>query len=164
MFAFSLFWGYIWYSQGMLIWYANIPEETGFVVARLGSQFIQDTWYLEGFWTRVSEPYARVTLFTWILLWVLPFWVLLGQRPKKTPAILGTIAAGSVFGFWIERYILVTPSLVSPEDVLAGAPVTPLGLVEIGIGLGFLGLFFLCFLGFSRVFPGVLPAKDQGTP
>ncbi len=117
---------------------------------------------MEGFWTRISEPYARVTLLTWILLWVLPFWVLLGQRPKKTPAILGTIAAGSVFGFWIERYILVTPSLVTPEDVLAGAPVTPLGLVEIGIGLGFLGLFFLCFLGFSRVFPGVLPAR--GTP
>ena len=159
IFAFSIFWMYLFWSQYLVIWYGNIPEETSFVVARLGSQFIQDTWYMEGFWTRISEPYARVTLFAWLLLWVLPFWVLLGRRPKKTPSILGTIAAGSVFGFWIERYILVTPSLVSPEDVLAGAPVTPLGLVEIGIGLGFLGLFFLCFLGFSRVFPGVLPAK-----
>ena len=109
--------------------------------------------------TRSGEPYAKVTLIAWILLWVLPFWVLLGQRPKKTPSILGSIAAGSVFGFWLERYVLVTPSLVPPEDVLAGAAIRPLGLVEIGIALGFLGLFFLCFLAFSRVFPAVLPSR-----
>jgi Ni/Fe-hydrogenase subunit HybB-like protein len=159
VFAFSIFWMYLFWSQYLVIWYGNIPEETEFVVARLGSQFIQDTWYLQGFWTRLSEPYAKVTLLAWILLWVLPFWVLLGQRPKKTPAILGAIATGSVFGFWIERYVLVTPSLVAPEAVLAGAPITPLGGIEIGIGLGFLGLFFLCFLVFSRVFPGVLPPR-----
>jgi hypothetical protein len=160
IFAFSIFWMYLFWSQYLVIWYGNIPEETGFLLARLGSQFLQDTWYLEGFWARISEPYAKVTLFAWILLWVLPFWVLLGQRPKKTPVILGSIATGSVFGFWIERYVLVTPSLVTPEDVLAGAPITPLGLIEIGIGLGFLGLFFLCFLAFSRAFPGVLPSRS----
>jgi hypothetical protein len=160
VFAFSIFWMYLFWSQYLVIWYGNIPEETGFVVARLGSQFVQDTWYLEGFWTRIAEPYAKVTLTAWILLWVLPFWVLRGQRPKKTPAILGGIAAGSLFGFWLERYVLVTPSLVTPEDVLAGAPIQPLGLAEIGIGLGFLGLFFLCFFAFSRVFPAVLPSRS----
>jgi hypothetical protein len=160
IFAFSIFWMYLFWSQYLVIWYGNIPEETGFVVARLGSQFIQDTWYLKGFWTRVGEPYALITLFAWVLLWVLPFWVLLGQRPKKTPAILGTIAFGSVFGFWVERYILITPSLVAPAEVLAGAPVTPLGGIEIGIALGFIGLFGLSALVFARVFPGVLPARD----
>jgi hypothetical protein len=159
IFAFSIFWMYLFWSQYLVIWYGNIPEETGFVVARLGSQFVQDTWYLEGFWTRLGEPYAKVTLTAWILVWVLPFWILLGQRPKKTPAILGSIAAGSVFGFWLERYVLVTPSLVTPEDVLAGAPIQPLGIPEVGIALGFLGLFFLCFLTFSRFFPGVLPER-----
>jgi hypothetical protein len=160
IFAFSIFWMYLFWSQYLVIWYGNIPEETGFVSARLGSQFLQDTWFMTGFWERVSEPYARLTLSTWILLWVLPFWVLLGQKPKKTPAILGAIAAGSVFGFWLERYILVTPSLISPEAVLAGAPVTPFGWVEISVGLGFVGIFFLCFLTFARVFPGALPAGD----
>jgi Ni/Fe-hydrogenase subunit HybB-like protein len=151
---------YLFWSQYLVIWYGNIPEETGFMVARLGSQFVQDTWYMQGFWERISEPYAKITLLAWILLWVIPFWVLLGARPKKTPAILGTVACGSLLGFWIERYILVTPSLVSPEAVLEGAPITLLGGIEIGIALGFIGLFCLCFLTFGKVFPGVLPGKS----
>jgi hypothetical protein len=160
VFAFSIFWMYLFWSQYLVIWYGNIPEETGFVSARLGSQFLQGTWYMEGFWTRVNEPYALMTLFTWVLLWVLPFWVLLGARPKKSPAVLGSICAGSMFGFWLERYILVTPSLIKPEEVLAGAQVSPFGLIELGIALGFIGLFFLSFLAFSRVFPGAIPVKS----
>jgi hypothetical protein len=158
IFAFSIFWMYLFWSQYLVIWYGNVPEETSFVVARLGSQFVQDTWYLEGFWSRIAEPYAKITLVTWILCWVIPFWVLLGQRPKKTPVILGLVAAGLLLGFWLERYILVTPSLVSPAQVLEGAPITVFGLIEIGLALGFVGGFFLCFLTFARVFPGVLPA------
>jgi hypothetical protein len=157
VFAFSIFWMYLFWSQYLVIWYGNIPEETGFVAARLGTQFLQDTWHLAGFFERVAEPYVYLTLFTWLLLWVLPFWVLLGARPKKTPAILGTICAGSLFGFWLERYILVTPSLVPPADVLAGAPVSPFGLIEIGVALGFVGLFFLSIHAFGRVFPGAIP-------
>jgi hypothetical protein len=159
IFAFSIFWMYLFWSQYLVIWYGNIPEETEFIVSRLGSQFLQDTWYMTGFWERVAEPYARITLVTWILVWVIPFWVLLGQRPKKTPTILAVVSAGSLLGFWLERYILVTPSLVDPEAVLAGAPVTLFGAVELGISAGFVGLFFLCFLVFGRVFPGAIPVK-----
>jgi Ni/Fe-hydrogenase subunit HybB-like protein len=101
-----------------------------------------------------------VSLSAWLLIWVLPFWVLLGQKPKKTPAILGTIACGSLLGFYLERYILVTPSLVGPQAVLAGAAITPFSPVELGIAAGFVGLFFLCFLSFAKVFPGALPAKS----
>jgi branched-subunit amino acid transport protein AzlD len=160
IFAFSIFWMYLFWSQYFVIWYANIPEETGFIIARLGTQFIQDTWYLGGFWERLAEPYVQITLLAWILIWILPFWVLLGQRPKKTVGILGTIALGSVFGFWLERYVLVTPSLVKPAEVLAGAAaITPTGFIELGIGAGFAGAFFLCFLMFSRVFPGAVPTR-----
>ncbi len=118
---------------------------------------------MEGFWTRVNEPYALITLSTWMLLWVLPFWVLLGARPKKSPAVLGAICVGSLFGFWLERYILVTPSLITPEDVLAGAQASPFGWIELGIALGFIGLFFLSFLAFSRVFPGAIPVQSRST-
>ncbi len=162
VFAFSIFWMYLFWSQYLVIWYGNVPEETFFVEARLGSQFLQDIWYLDGFWTRLDEPYVKITLSTWFLLWVIPFWVLLGQKPKQTPAILGTVTAAMLFGFWLERYILVTPSLVTPADVLAGAPVTPFGWVEVGVGAGFLGLFFLCYLVFARVFPGAVPSKATG--
>ena len=162
VFAFSIFWMYLFWSQYLVIWYGNIPEETGFVVARLGSQFIQDTWYLQGFWTRIAEPYVKITLLTWILCWVVPFWVLLGQRPKKTPVILGTVALGSVVGFWLERYVLVTPSLVPPGSASAPSSLlAPLGGIEVGLALGFVGLFFLCFVVFGRFFPGLLPAESS---
>ena len=66
-----------------------------------------------------------------------------------------------MLGFWIERYILVTPSLVSPDAVRAGAAITPFGVTEIGIGAGFVGLFFLCFLAFGWAFPGAMPARSS---
>jgi hypothetical protein len=160
VFAFSIFWMYLFWSQYFVIWYANIPEETGFIVNRLGTEFVQDTWYFAGYFTRLAEPYVHVTLAAWFLIWVIPFWVLLGAKPKKTPAILGSVALGSLVGFYIERYILVTPSLIPAKAVLAGAAVTPFGTVELGIAAGFIGLFFLCFLGFAKVFPGALPAKS----
>jgi Ni/Fe-hydrogenase subunit HybB-like protein len=160
IFAFSIFWMYLFWSQYFVIWYANIPEETGFVVNRLGTQFVQDTWYFAGFFGRLEQPYVYVSLTVWFLIWVFPFWVLLGQKPKKTPAILGPIALGSLVGFYLERYILVTPSLVPPKAVLAGAAITPFSAVELGIASGFVGLFFLCFLAFAKVFPGALPAKS----
>ena len=59
----------------------------------------------------------------------------------------------------MERYILVTPSLVTPSAVLAGASITPFSPLEIGVAIGFVGLFFLSFLSFAKVFPGALPAK-----
>ena len=91
----------------------------------------------------------KVTLFAWVCVWVIPFWVLLGQRPKRTGWFLGTIAPISAFGFWLERNVLVWPSLV-PEDTWAW-----LGAVQIGIALGFLGAFALVFLMFTRVFPSL---------
>jgi Ni/Fe-hydrogenase subunit HybB-like protein len=160
IFAFSIFWMYLFWSQYFVIWYANIPEETGFVVNRLGTQFVQDTWYFTGFWGRLGQPYVYVSLTVWFLIWVIPFWVLLGQKPKKTPAILGPVALGSLVGFYLERYILVTPSLIPPKAVLAGAAVTPFSPIELGIAAGFVGLYFLCFLSFAKVFPGALPAKS----
>jgi hypothetical protein len=159
LFAFSIFWMYLFWSQYLVIWYGNIPEETGFIQARLGSQFLMDTWYMDGFWERLAEPYVWLTLVAWFLCWVSPFSILLGQKPKKTPAILGGVALGVLIGFWLERFILVTPSLITPEAVLKGASVTPFGWVELAIGGGFVGLFFLCFLGFAKVLPGALPAR-----
>jgi hypothetical protein len=161
VFAFSIFWMYLFWSQYFVIWYANIPEETFFIVDRLGTQFVQDYWYHDQIIERImANPYAVVTLSAWALIWVIPFWVLLGAKPKKTPAILGPVVVGSLLGFYLERYILVTPSLLSPKAVLAGAATSPFGAVELGIAAGFIGLFFLCFLGFAKVFPGALPAKS----
>lgn len=160
IFAFSIFWMYLFFSQYLVIWYANLPEETQFFEARLGSQFMVDksginqlyliqTWGLDKFWERLREPYVKISLFVWACLWIVPFWVLLGQRPKRTPAILGSVAAIMLFGFWLERNVLVWPSLV-PADSWSW-----LGFVQVGIAAGFLGAFVLVFLLFSRRLPSL---------
>jgi hypothetical protein len=148
IFAFSIFWMYLFFSQYLVIWYGNLPEETSFIRDRLGSQFLQSTWYFSGFWGRIwGEPWVPVTLFAWLCVWVIPFWCLLGQKPKRTAWFLGGIAAISAFGFWLERNVLVWPSL-APQDTWAW-----LGWIQVGIALGFLGGFALVYLTFTRVFP-----------
>ena len=152
--AFSVFWMYLFFSQYNVIWYGNIPEETQFFELRLGSQFLQDTWDVD--WRRFDEPYVKLSLTAWVGCWWIPFWVLLGQAPKKTPAILGGVSAAVLLGFWLERNALVWPSLV-PAD--GGAW---LGPIQLGIAGGFLGAYLLVFLIFSRVFP-TLPLPQRGT-
>ena len=152
IFAFSIFWMYLFFSQYIVIWYGNLPEETQFFQARLGSQFLQDSWFWV--WANLDEPYVKLSLSAWVGCWIVPFWVLLGQEPKKTPMILGGVACFVLLGFWLERNALVWPSLV-PEDGMAW-----LGLTQVGIALGFLGAFTLVYLVFSRVFP-TLPLPQR---
>jgi hypothetical protein len=141
---------YLFFSQYLVIWYGNLPEETGFIQDRLGSQFLQSVWHFSGFWGRIwGEPWVKVTLFAWLCIWVIPFWCLLGQRPKRTWWFVASIAAVSAFGFWVERNVLVWPSL-APQDTWAW-----LGWIQIGIALGFQGAFLLVYLTFTRVFPSL---------
>jgi len=167
IFAFSIFWMYLFFAQYLVIWYGNLPEETQFFQARLGSQFLVDksginlmelmrTWDLKYFWDRLTEPYSKITLFVWFCCWVTPFWVLLGQRPKKTPAILGGVALVVMIGFWLERNVLIWPSLV-PKDGLAW-----LGPVQLGVALGFGGAFALVYLLYTRVFPSLAVTGPGG--
>ncbi len=152
VFAFSVFWMYLFFAQYIVIWYGNLPEETQFYASRLGSQFLQDTWNVD--WARFAQPYVPLSLTAWAGCWVIPFWVLLGQRPKRTPWILGPVALAVLVGFWLERNALVWPSLV-PGD--GGAW---LGPIQLGLAAGFLGAFLLVFLAFSRVFPSLpLPQR-----
>jgi hypothetical protein len=155
LFAFSIFWMYLFFSQYLVIWYGNLPEETSFIRARLGTAFLQDVWHFTDWGTRVwGEPWVKVTLGAWICVWLIPFWCLLGQRPKRTWWFIGPIAGISAFGLWLERNVLVWPSLV-PQDTWAW-----LGWVQIGVALGFLGAFALVFLTFTRVFPSLaLPRR-----
>jgi hypothetical protein len=165
VFAFSIFWMYLFWSQYLVIWYGNLPEETGFLQARLGTQFLVDksginqsflveTWGLGLLRDRLREPYAKVSLAVWACCWIVPFWMLLGQRPKKTPWILGPVALVVLIGFWLERNVLVWPSLV-PEDSWAW-----LGAIQLGIAAGFLGAFVAVYLLFSRVVPSLpLPQR-----
>jgi hypothetical protein len=127
IFAFSIFWIYTGFAQYLVIWYGNIPTETFFIVQR--------------FW---HPPWTILAWSTPILIWVIPFLVLLGVRPKRTPGVLGTVSVLGLIGVWILNFILVIPSL-SLDRI-------PLGWIELTITAGFLGLFLLCAIpGLKRV-------------
>ena len=166
-FAFSIFWMYLFWSQYLVIWYGNLPEETQFFADRLGNQFLVDkgattasawakAWSSWDFnWDRLSTAYGWTAMTTWACLWIIPFWVLLGQRPKKTGWILGPVATIVLFGFWLERNLLIWPSVIKDDST------SYLGLTQILIALGFFGAFGLVFLIYTRVFPTIAVPKQD---
>jgi hypothetical protein len=110
--GFIVFWGYMAFSQYMLIWYANIPEET--------------VWYLTrqtGFWVWVT----LALLFGHLLI---PFLGLLSREMKRRKALLGFWAAWMLVVHWVDLYWLVMPGLF-PER-------PPFGIMDVCciVGLG----------------------------
>ncbi len=138
VFGFSVFWTYLMWSQFLVIWYGNLPEETGFVFARL--------W---GEWRPIGTM-------VFLGMFVIPFIGLLGVAPKKTPVTLGLFTAISLVALWLERYLMVMPSVTE-----AAGPV--FGLPEFGPTALFAGLFLLCYGLFGRTFPMVSPRLAEIT-
>jgi len=133
LFAFSCFWGYLWFCQYMLIWYANIPEEVTHYVART-----QGGW---GPWFFVNPA---VNL-------VLPLFALLPVRVKKNDTLLGAICVTLVAGHWLDLYLLVGPPLAAEGPRFGGA--------EIGIPLACVALLvLLCDRALAR--RPMLPAGE----
>jgi Ni/Fe-hydrogenase subunit HybB-like protein len=137
-FGFSVFWTYLMWAQFLVIWYGNLPEETGFVFARL--------W---GHWLPIGVA----------VLWgmfLIPFFGLLGVRPKKSRVTLGFFASVSLVALWLERYLLVMPSVTA-------LPGPALGVAEAGPTLAFAGLFLLSYALFGRTFPMLSPRLAEIT-
>ncbi|MBX6363406.1 MAG: polysulfide reductase NrfD [Gemmatimonadetes bacterium] len=130
-FGFNVVWAYLFWAQFIVIWYGILPPEQSFVIRRF------------------SGPYSPIAVTVLLCLFVIPFFGLLGVKPKKTPATLALFAAVTLVGFWLERWLLVYPSWYHGE--LA----TPLriGWQEIGTFLGFAGLLVLSLLYFASRFP-----------
>lgn len=130
LFAFVVFWTYIWFAQFLVIWYGNIPREVNWFEPRALGQF------KNLFWLQM------------VLIFVLPFPLLLGRNPKMKPKWLAFVACIILAGFWVERYNMVAPSIWHGEGL-------PLGLPEAMISLGFLGAFGLCYAAYVTTFPKV---------
>jgi Ni/Fe-hydrogenase subunit HybB-like protein len=130
IFGFTIFWAYLTYSQLLVIWYGNLPEETAFIFFRM--------W---GAW----QPVGILVL---VMVFAIPFWGLLSVKAKTTPITFVLFAAISFLGMWLERYLQVQPSLVETPQM---------GLPEVAVSVGFLGLFLLAYGLFARAFPMVSP-------
>jgi len=114
MFAFSVFWTYLWFSQYMLIWYANIPEETVY------------------FKHRVQGPYKGIFFLNLIINFIAPLLILIKRSAKRNYTLVTFMAVLIIFGHWIDFYQMVMGS-VSKEHVT-------LGWLDFGTAALFIGL------------------------
>ena len=128
-FAFTAFWGYLTFSQYLVIWYGNMAEETHF------------------FRLRLIAPWKYMTVAIAFLMFAFPFFGLLGKRPKLYTPTMALFALCSIVGLWLHRYIEIYPSIYGVIDHL------PFGIWEIGVLAGFLGLWGFSYLSFMDAFP-----------
>jgi len=130
LFAFTIFYAYIGFSQFMLIWYANLPEETIFYLHRS-----------HGNWMAVSMSLL-------IFKFIVPFIALGPRGAKRNPKNLVAISILILVMQYVDVYWMVYPNLDSERTLFS--------FWEIGVFLGFLGLFLtsvLRFLGKTSLVP-----------
>lgn len=135
IFAFCLLTGDFFWSQFLVIWYGNLPEEVEFVIHRV-----------------YEAPWAPLSWSVLLTCYLGIFVVLLSRRIKVHPWGLFAVSAVIVGGMWLERYMLVIPSIWH-------GPNAPFGWIEILILGGFGAAYTLTFLTFLRTFP-LLPISD----
>ncbi|HEY4109230.1 quinol:cytochrome C oxidoreductase [Puia sp.] len=116
MFAFSIFWTYLWFDQFMLIWYANISEETVY------------------FKVRFEGAYAGIFYLNLIINFLCPLLIFMTRGSKRNWGTVTFMSVLLIFGHWLDYYQMVFPSkTISPDHV-------PLNLFDFGVALGFVGL------------------------
>lgn len=135
LFAFVVFWGYIAFSQYLLVWYANIPEET--------------PWYL----ARQSGPWVWVSLMLLFGNLLVPFCGLLSRHVKRRKWSLSFWAVWLLVMHWIDLYYLVMPSLGGHSATL------PFSAIDICLFLGIGGLYLAGLVHTAGQRP-LLPVAD----
>ena len=133
--AFCLTNGDFFFSQFLVIWYGNLPEETRFVINRVN-----------------FPPWNYLAWTVLALFFIVPFGTLLSKKVKMKQGPMLILTGLILVGMWLERFLLVAPSLWK-------RPGLPLGLSEFLISLGFLGLMALSIQWFFKRFP-LLPLTD----
>ena len=124
MFAVSVFWAYLWFSQFMLIWYSNIPEEVTYFITRI-------------------EDYNFIFFGMVVLNLIFPLIVLMNSDFKKTYFIVILTGIVIIVGHYIDVFNMIMPSAVGDQ--------WSIGFSEIGGFLFFLGLFiFVVFREISK--------------
>jgi len=126
VFAFSIFWTYIWFSQFMLIYYSNIPEETVYFIERLS-----------------SDHYSIVFFVNLILNFFFPFLVFMPRDSKRHTVFLKIVTIIVLIGHWFDFYLMITPGIMKENGGF--------GLLEIGMAIVFAVAFlFVALTGLSK--------------
>lgn len=125
VFAFSIFWTYVWFSQFLLIYYANIPEESVYFVERF-----------------LSDKYAPFFFVNIILNFIFPFLAFMTRDAKRLNVFLKMVCIVVMFGHFIDFYLMMTPGTMGENGFF--------GFTEIGMFLMFGAAFvFVVLKGLS---------------
>ncbi len=114
MFALSFLWSYLWFSQFMLIWYANIPEEVVYFIDRI-------------------EDYKILFWGTFVINFVFPMVFLMSADTKRSAGYLIVIGLIIFIGHWFDVFNMIMPGTLFDQ--------WEFGLLEIGMFMFFLGVF-----------------------
>ncbi|PKR82025.1 quinol:cytochrome C oxidoreductase [Brumimicrobium salinarum] len=114
VFATSFLWAYLWFSQYMLIWYANIPEETTYYLMRI-------------------EHYKLLYFGMFIINFAFPMLILMSRDAKRHAGTLVFVGLVILAGHWLDVWIMVMGGSMGPT--------ASIGFMEIGMAVLFLGLF-----------------------
>jgi hypothetical protein len=124
MFAFSIFWTYLWFSQFMLIWYSNIPEEVTYFVTRF-------------------QDYKLPFLGMVVMNFVFPILMLMNADYKRIPWFVVMAGLVILFGHYIDIFNMIMPATVGDRWFI--------GIPEIASVLLFAGLFiFVVFTALTK--------------
>jgi hypothetical protein len=121
IFRFSIVWGYLWFIQYFILWYANIPEGTQYYVPRLQGDW-KPLFYLE-----------------FIMNWSIPFIIMMSDSLGRNKIVLILISTIMLAGFYVSLYLQIWPGTLGEASF---------GFIEAGSFIGFLGLYLLVFFEF----------------
>ncbi len=114
LFGFSIFWTYLWFSQYLLYWYSNIPEEVTYFVTRL-------------------QNFESIVLGMLAINFLLPLLILVDSDIKRKPWVVGTMSVVILIGHYMDFFNMIMPATVGDQ--------WSIGAAEIGSLLFFFGLF-----------------------
>lgn len=134
IFAFSIFWTYVWFSQFLLIYYANIPEESVYFVERL-----------------MSDKYAPFFFVNLLMNFIFPFLVLMTRDAKRLNVFLKIVCVVVLAGHWIDFYLMATPGTLGESGAF--------GLTEVGLYMIFGAAF--TFVTLNALSKNALVAKNH---
>lgn len=126
MFAFSVFWTYLWFSQYMLIWYANIPEETTYFKTRTG-----------------NGAYSPVFWINFLINFICPFLILMTRGAKRNYTSMAFMAVLLIFGHWLDFFQMIFPGVNKIEGTEKSVFHFSDFVLSLGIGFGFAGMIIL---------------------
>ena len=135
MFAFSIFWTYLWFAQYLLTWYANIPEESAYFFRRMEPDF--KLW----FWMNIIINFAT------------PLLVLMSRDSKRYVNTLQTMCIILIIGHWLDYFQMIMPGTLKQVE----SPFEVFTWIEPGVFIGFAGLFTFILLTTLSKFKSLVP-------